>query len=126
MQSPLDTRLDRVEERRTAGAAEHSSAAIRRCHIWHAEAAIGTVIRNALTRACRCGAGPPPLFADEAAAALAAFSRHAGIATRRRRQSGGWRGPGSRAGRYLQGEDPGAGAGLYRRAATGLRQSLLR
>ena len=75
MQSPLDTRLDRVEGRRTAGAAEHSSAAIRRRHIWHAEAAIGTVIRNALTRAGVDAAQATRLcLADEAAAALAAFS----------------------------------------------------
>jgi hypothetical protein len=76
MQSPLDTRLDRVEGRRTAGAVEHSSAAIRRRHIWRAEAAIGAVIRNALARAGGVDAAQATrlCLADEAAAALAAFS----------------------------------------------------
>ena len=50
MPSPLDTRLDREEGRRTAGAAEQSSAALRRRHIWRAEAAMGAVTRNALAR----------------------------------------------------------------------------
>jgi hypothetical protein len=50
MPSLLDTRLDREEGRRTAGAAAQSSAAIRRRHAWRAEAAIGTVIRRALGR----------------------------------------------------------------------------
>jgi hypothetical protein len=75
MQSPLDTRLDRVEGRRTAGAVEQSSAAIRRRHIWRAEAAIGTIIRNALARAGVDAAQATRLcLADEAAAALAALS----------------------------------------------------
>jgi hypothetical protein len=75
MQSPLDTRLDRVEGRRTAGAVEHSSAAIRCRHIWRAEAAIGTVIRNALARVGVDAAQATRLcLADEAAVALAAFS----------------------------------------------------
>jgi citrate lyase subunit beta/citryl-CoA lyase len=38
MPRPLDTRLDREEGRRTAGAVEQGSAAIRRRHIWRAEA----------------------------------------------------------------------------------------
>ena len=47
----LDTRVDREEGRRTVGAAEQVSAAIRRRHLWRAEAAMGVVIRNALARA---------------------------------------------------------------------------
>ena len=75
MPRPLDTRLDREEGRRTANATERGSAAIRRRHIWRAEAAIGTVIRNALARAGIDAAQASRLcLADEAAAALAAFS----------------------------------------------------
>jgi hypothetical protein len=75
MLSPLDSRLDQVEGRRTAGAAERGSAAIRRRHIWRAEAAIGAVIRSALTRAGVDAAQATRLcLADEAAAALAALS----------------------------------------------------
>ena len=75
MPRPLDTRLDREEGRRTAGAAEQHSAAIRRRHIWRAEAAIGAVIRSALARAGVDAAQATRLcLADEAAAALAAFT----------------------------------------------------
>jgi hypothetical protein len=75
MPNPLDTRLDRVEGRRTAGAAGQSSAAIRRLHVWRAEAAIGAVIRSALMRAGIDAAQATRLcLADEAAAALAALS----------------------------------------------------
>ena len=75
MPRPLDTRLDRAEGRRTAGAAERGSAAIRRGHIWRAEAAIGTVIRSALARAGVDAAQATRLsLADEAATALAALS----------------------------------------------------
>ena len=75
MPCPLDTRLDREEGRRTAGAAEQSSAAIRRRHIWRAEAAMGAVIRSALARAGVDAAQATRLcLADEAAAALAALS----------------------------------------------------
>ena len=74
MPRPLDTRLDREEERRTAGAAEQGSAAIRRRHIWRAEAAIAAVIRPALARAGIDVARVTRLcLAEEAAAALAAL-----------------------------------------------------
>ena len=74
MPRPLDTRLDREEGRRTAGAAEQHSAAIRRRHIWRAEAAMGVVIRSALARAGVDAALATRLcLADEAAAALAAL-----------------------------------------------------
>ena len=72
MPAPLDTRIDRVEGRRMAAAAEHGSAAIR--PTLHAEAAMGAVIRSALARAGVDAAGATRLsFADEAAAALAAI-----------------------------------------------------
>ena len=75
MPRPLDTRLDREEGRRTADAAERSSAAIRRRHIWRAEATIGAVIRSALTRAGIDAAQATRLcVADQAAAALAEIS----------------------------------------------------
>jgi hypothetical protein len=75
MSSLLDTRLDREEGRRTAGAAEQSSAALRRRHTWRAEAAIGTVIRSALARAGIVAAQATRLcLADEAAAALVALA----------------------------------------------------
>src|SRR5260370_18040573 len=75
MSSLLDTRLDREEGRRTAGAAEQSSAAIRRRHTWRAAAAMGTVIRGALARAGVDAAQATPLcLADESDAALAALS----------------------------------------------------
>ena len=48
MQRPLDTRLDQVETRRTAAAAQRDSAAIRDRRIWRVEAAMGAVIRSAL------------------------------------------------------------------------------
>jgi len=69
MPAPLDTRIDRVEGRRMAAAAEHDSAAIR--PTLHAEAAMGAVIRSALARAGVDAAGATRLsFADEAAAPL--------------------------------------------------------
>jgi hypothetical protein len=64
---PLDTRIDRVEGRRMAAAAEHDQAAIR--PTLRAEAAMGAVIRTALARAGVDAAGATRLsFADEAAA----------------------------------------------------------
>jgi hypothetical protein len=75
MPRPLDTRLDREEGRRTAGGAEQSSAAIRRRHIWRAEAAMGTFIRSALARRGVDAAHATRLcLAAEAAAALIAIS----------------------------------------------------
>src|SRR5437588_540386 len=72
---PLDTRLDREEVRRTAGATERGAAAIRRGHIWRATAAMGTLIRSALARAGIDAAQATRLsLADEAAAALIALS----------------------------------------------------
>ena len=50
MPRPLDTRLDLVAGRRTAGASEQAAATLRR-RIWRAEAAMGAVIRGALARA---------------------------------------------------------------------------
>jgi hypothetical protein len=50
MPRPLDTRLDLVAGRRTAGVADHAAATLRR-RIWRAEAAMGAVIRGALARA---------------------------------------------------------------------------
>src|SRR5438445_10420106 len=71
MPRPLDTRLDRVEGQRIAAAAEHGAAAIRPA--LRAKAAMGAVIRNALTRAGVDAAGAIRLsFADEAAAPLVA------------------------------------------------------
>jgi hypothetical protein len=102
MSSLLDTRLDREEGRRTAGGAEQASAAIRRRHVWRAAAPMGTVIRGALARAGVDAAQATRLcLADEADAALAALSDKPEIAARRELQSGGYRGPGSRMGRYL-------------------------
>jgi hypothetical protein len=73
MPRPLDTRLDRVEARKMATAAKRGSAAIRCRHVWHAEAAMGAVIRSALARAGVDAAQATRLcVADEAAAALAA------------------------------------------------------
>src|SRR5260370_9835802 len=75
MPRPLDTRLDREEGRRMAGAAEQGSAALRRRHIWRAEAATGTVIHSALARAGVDAAQATRLcLADEAAVALAALT----------------------------------------------------
>ena len=74
MPRQLDTRLDREEGRRTAGAAEQGTAAIRRRDIWRAEAAMGAVIRRALARAGVDAAQATRLcLADEAAASLAAL-----------------------------------------------------
>jgi hypothetical protein len=74
MSRPLDTRLERVEGRRSAAGAEQDSAAIRRRCIWRAEAAMGAVIRRALARAGVDAAQATRLcLADEAAAALAAL-----------------------------------------------------
>ena len=69
MSRPLDTRLDRVEARKMATAAKRGSAAIRCRHVWHAEAAMGAVIRSALARAGVDAAQATRLcVADEAAA----------------------------------------------------------
>jgi hypothetical protein len=74
MPRQLDTRLDREEGRRTAGAAEQGAAAIRRRHLWRAEAAMGAVVRSALARAGVDAALATRLcLADEAAAALLAL-----------------------------------------------------
>jgi len=74
MPRPLDTRLDRVEARKTATAAQHASAALRRRDVWRAEAAMGAVIRDALARAGVDAAQATRLcIADEAAASLAAL-----------------------------------------------------
>ena len=74
MARPLDTRLDRAETRKMAAAVERRSDALRRRHIWRAEAAMGTVIRDALARADVYAAGATRLcLADKAAAALAAL-----------------------------------------------------
>jgi len=74
MARPLDTRLDRAETRKMAAAVERRSDALRRRHIWRAEAAMGTVIRDALARAGVDAAGATRLcLADKAAAALAAL-----------------------------------------------------
>ncbi len=73
MSRPLDTRIDRVEGRRMAAAAEPGSAAIR--PTLHAEAAMGAVVRTALARAGVDAAGATRLcFADEAAAPLVAIA----------------------------------------------------
>ena len=74
MRRPLDLRLDRAEGRRTAGAAEQSSTAIRQRALWRAEAAMGEVIRKALARAGVDAAKATRLcVADHAAAALTAL-----------------------------------------------------
>lgn len=74
MPPPLDIRLNRAESRRSAGAAEQASAAIRQRGLWRAKAAMGAVIRGALARA---GVDPAQAtrlcLADEAAAALASL-----------------------------------------------------
>jgi hypothetical protein len=67
MSRPLDTRIDRVEGRRMAAAAEHGSAAVR--PTLRAEAAMAAIIRSALARAGVDAADATRLcFADEAAA----------------------------------------------------------
>ena len=74
MPRPLDTRLDREEGRRTAGAAGQRSATIRQRRIWRAQASIKAVIRIALANAGVDAAQATRLcLADEAAAALAAL-----------------------------------------------------
>jgi hypothetical protein len=75
MPRPLNTRLDREEGRRTAGAAEQRLATIRQRRIWRAEASIGAVIRIVLAHAGVDAAQATRLcLADEAAAALAALT----------------------------------------------------
>ena len=75
MPRPLDTRLDREEGRRTAGAAEQRSATIHQRRIWRAQASIGAVIRIPLAHAGVDAAQATRLcLADEAAAALAALT----------------------------------------------------
>jgi hypothetical protein len=74
MARPLDTRLDRVEGRRTAASVKRGSTATRRRHIWRAEAAMGAIIRDALARAGVDAAGATRLrLADDAAVSLAAL-----------------------------------------------------
>jgi len=74
MPRPLETRLGRVEAKKTMIAAEHASAAIREHRIWRTLAAMGAVIRGALDRAGVDAASPTRLcLADEAAAALVAL-----------------------------------------------------
>ena len=78
MSRPLDTRIDRVEGRRMAAAAEPGSAAIR--PTLRAEAAMGAVIRSALARAGVDAAEATRLaFAEEAAAPPAANPDTAGL-----------------------------------------------
>jgi len=67
MARPLDTRLDRVEARKMAAAAERGSDAIRSRRIWRAEAAMGAVMARAGVDAVRA---TRLCLADEAAAAL--------------------------------------------------------
>ena len=72
MSRPLDTRIDRVEGRRMAAAAEQGSASIR--PTLRAAAAMSAVIRNALARAGVDAADATRLaFAEEAAAPLVAI-----------------------------------------------------
>jgi hypothetical protein len=91
---------------RTAAAAGQGSAAIRRHHIWRAEAAIGAVIRSALARAGVDATQATRLsLADEAAAALAPLpdtpelERADGDSTAAAEAQG-------RAGRCLQSQNP--------------------
>lgn len=57
-----------------AAAVEHGAAAVRRRRVWRAEAAMGVVIRDALTRAgVDLAAASRLSLADDAAAALAAI-----------------------------------------------------
>ena len=125
MPRPLDIRLDQAEGRRTAGAAERGSAAIRRGHIWRAEAAMGTVIRSALARAGIDAAQATRLcLADEAAAALAALSDTPELERADGSPADGEAHVARR--RMTSAQNPGAGAGVCRRAAARFRQSLLR
>jgi hypothetical protein len=72
---PLDTRLARVEDRRAAAATETSVGAARQRRLLRAEAAIGSLVHEALARR---GVDPAAVarlkLADDAAAALAALS----------------------------------------------------
>lgn len=71
---PLENRLDRVEGRRSAAADEQSAAAARQRRLLRAEAALGEIIRAALTRAGVDAADAARLaLADDAAATLAAI-----------------------------------------------------
>ncbi len=72
---PLDTRLARVEGRRAAAIAETSVGAARQRRLLRAEAAIGSLVREALARrGVDPGAVTRLRLADDAAAALAALS----------------------------------------------------
>ena len=69
---PLENRLDRVEGRRSAAAEEQSAAAARQRRLLRAKAALGEIIRAALTRAGVDAADATRLaLADDAAATLA-------------------------------------------------------
>jgi hypothetical protein len=127
MAPPLDTRLDRVEARRTAAAADRGSAAIRRRRMWRAEAAIGALIRRALARGGIDAARATRLcIADEAAAALSALpdppelqradDNDAGIRQRPRWSAGG----------CFRAQDPGDDQAICRREAARFRQCLVR
>jgi hypothetical protein len=74
MPRPLESRLDRVEGRRSAADDEQSAAAARQRRLLQAEAALGEIIREALTRAGIDAADATRLaLADDAAATLAAI-----------------------------------------------------
>jgi hypothetical protein len=74
MPRSLEDRLDQVEERRSAAAIEQRAAEVRQRRLLHAKAALGAIIREALTRAGVDAAAATRLaLADDAAAALAAI-----------------------------------------------------
>jgi hypothetical protein len=74
MSRPLETRLGRVEAKKTMIADAHASAAIRKRRIWRAQATMGAVIRGALDRTGVDAARATRLsLANEAAAALASL-----------------------------------------------------
>ena len=74
MSRPLETRLGRVEAKKTMIAAEHASAEFHEHRIWRTQAAMGAVIRGALDRAGVDAASATRLcLADEATAALVAL-----------------------------------------------------
>jgi hypothetical protein len=71
---PLESRLDRVEGRRSAADDEQSAAAAWQRRLLRAEAALGEIIRAALARAGVDAADVTRLaLADDAAATLAAI-----------------------------------------------------
>jgi hypothetical protein len=71
---PLESRLGQVEGRRSAGAIEQASAGVQQRRLLRAEAALGEIIRETLTRAGVDAADATRLaLADDAAATLAAI-----------------------------------------------------